>query len=158
VVAPSTAFSNFLPRAISLRMGGVITGLVGILMMPWKLVADPSGYIFTWLIGYSGLLGPIGGILVADYFLVRRTRLDLAGLYDVHGPYHYHRGYNPAAMIALVVAILPNVPGFLGQVKWLDVAPGWIAFYNYAWFSGFIIALTVYTLLMKKERNGTAGR
>jgi NCS1 family nucleobase:cation symporter-1 len=158
VVAPSTAFSNFLPRAISLRMGGVITGIVGILMMPWKLVADPSGYIFTWLIGYSGLLGPIGGILVADYFLVRRTRLDLAGLYDLRGPYHYHRGYNPAAMIALVVAILPNVPGFLGQVKWLEVAPGWIAFYNYAWFSGFIIALTVYTLLMKRERTGPAGR
>ena len=149
VVAPATAFSNFAPKRISMRAGGVITGLIGIVMMPWKLVADPSGYIFTWLIGYSGLLGPIGGILVCDYFLIRRTKLDLPALYDPRGAYQYTGGYNPAAVIALIVAILPNVPGFLGQVKWLDVAPGWIAFYNYAWFTGFIIALVAYYLLMK---------
>lgn len=151
VVAPSTAFSNFLPRKISMRVGGVMTGLIGILMQPWKLIADPNGYIFTWLIGYSGLLGPIGGILVCDYFLIRRTKLDLPALYDPNGRYRYTGGYNIAALIALVVAILPNVPGFLGQVKWAEVAPGWIALYNYAWFTGFFIALVVYYIVMRMK-------
>lgn len=91
-------------------------------MMPWKLVADPSGYIFTWLIGYSALLGPIGGILVADYFLVRKTKLELPALYDPKGSYSYKSGINPAAVIALVVAVLPNLPGFLGQVGLVDVS------------------------------------
>src|SRR3954469_11050332 len=75
VVSPANDFSHLAPRRISFRTGGLITGVVGILMMPWKLVADPSGYIFTWLIGYSALLGPIGGIMIADYFVVRRRRL-----------------------------------------------------------------------------------
>ncbi|MGA1192938.1 MAG: NCS1 family nucleobase:cation symporter-1 [Kiritimatiellia bacterium] len=152
VVAPSTAFSNFMPRKISLRVGGIITGIIGILMMPWKLVADPSGYIFTWLIGYSGLLGPIGGILVCDYFLIRRTKLDLPALYDPEGAYKYTAGYNPAAMIALVVAILPNVPGFLGQIGALQVSSFWSTFYSYAWFTGFLIALGVYFALMQLKR------
>ncbi len=147
VVAPSTAFSNFAPRRISMRMGAVITGLIGIAMMPWKLVADPTGYIFTWLIGYSGLLGPIGGILVCDYFLIRKTRLDLAGLYDAHGPYAYKKGYHPAAMIALVVAILPNVPGFLMQIEFIEATSFWPSLYNYAWFTGFLVAMAVYYLL-----------
>lgn len=152
VVAPSTAFSNFMPKKISLRVGGVITGLVGILMMPWKLVADPGGYIFTWLIGYSGLLGPIGGILVCDYFLIRKTKMNLPALYDPNGEYRYAGGYNPAAVIALVVAIIPNVPGFLGQIGAAQVAPVWSAIYNYAWFTGFFIAMGLYYLLMKGMR------
>ncbi|HMP90214.1 MAG TPA: NCS1 family nucleobase:cation symporter-1 [Kiritimatiellia bacterium] len=149
VVAPSTAFSNFLPRAISLRVGGVITGIIGILMQPWKLVADPEGYIFTWLIGYSGLLGPIGGILVCDYFLIRRTKLNLPALYDAKGVYKYTAGINPAAIIALVVAILPNIPGFLTQIDKAEAGPFWTGIYNYAWFNGFFIAMAVYFILMK---------
>jgi len=149
VVAPATSFSNFMPKAISMRMGGIITGIIGILMMPWKLVADPSGYIFTWLIGYSGLLGPIGGILVCDYFIIRRTKLDLPALYNPNGIYKYTGGYNIAAMLALVLAILPNVPGFLGQIKVLNVSAGWITFYNYAWFTGFFIALILYFIFMR---------
>jgi len=148
VVAPSTAFSNFMPKAISMRVGGVITGIIGIMMMPWKLVADPSGYIFTWLIGYSGLLGPIGGILVCDYFLIRRTKLNLPALYDPNGVYKYTAGYNPAAIIALVVAILPNVPGFLTRIGKFQAGSFWSEFYNYAWFTGFFIALVVYYVLM----------
>ena len=149
VVAPSTAFSNFLPKKISMRLGGVITGLIGIAMMPWKLVADPSGYIFTWLIGYSALLGPIGGILVCDYFLIRKTKLDLPALYDPNGVYKYAGGYNPAAIIALVVAILPNAPGFLAQIGKIEVASFWSTFYSYAWFTGFFIAMGLYYVLTK---------
>jgi NCS1 family nucleobase:cation symporter-1 len=153
VVAPATAFSNFLPRFISLRTGAWLTGIIGILMMPWKLLADPSGYIFTWLIGYSALLGPIGGILICDYFMLRRTRLDLMGLYDGQGPYRYSAGFNPRALVALVVAIAPNVPGFL---KTIDAAPGvgegWVTLYHYAWFIGFALAFVVYGLLERLTR------
>lgn len=152
VVAPSTAFSNFLPKKISLRTGGVITGLVGILMMPWKLTADPTGYIYKWLIGYSGLLGPIGGILVCDYFLIRKTKINLPALYDPNGEYKYTGGYNPAAIIALVLAILPNVPGFLAQIGMMQVPAFWTALYSYAWFTGFFIAMGLYYLLMRITR------
>lgn len=152
VVAPSTAFSNFLPKMISLRGGAIITGIIGILIMPWKLLADPGGYIFTWLIGYSGLLGPIGGILICDYFYIRRTRMQLADLYERHGAYGYTKGFNIKAMIALVVAIAPNVPGFLTQIKVVQAPAIWSEMYNYAWFIGFIVAFVVYAALMANSR------
>ena len=91
-------------------MGGMITAGIGVAIMPWKLIASTGGYIFTWLIGYSALLGPIGGILIADYFLLRKTEYDLNGLFRKDGPYWYSGGFNPAAIIALVVAVIPNVP------------------------------------------------
>ena len=148
VVAPATSFSNFLPRLISLRAGGVLTGLIGIAMMPWKLVADPSGYIFTWLIGYSGLLGPIGGILVCDYFVIRDRKLDLAALYDARGPYRYQGGVNLRALIALALAVAPNVPGFLINIGALPASDFWTGVYHYAWFIGFLIAFVFYYALM----------
>jgi NCS1 family nucleobase:cation symporter-1 len=119
-------------------------------MMPWKLVADPSGYIFTWLIGYSALLGPIGGIMIADYFVVRRRQLNVAALYDANGEYRYTNGFSVVALIALSVAVLPNLPGFLVNVKLLDttaVPPFLVALYSYAWFVGFGIAFVVYMTL-----------
>ena len=86
-------------------------------MQPWKLVADPTGYIFRWLVAYSALLGAVGGMLIADYFVIRRTRLDLAGLYKKDGPYWYAGGFNLLALIALVLGIAPCVPGFLAAVS-----------------------------------------
>ena len=151
-VAPATAFSNFLPRAISLRIGGLITGIIGIVMMPWKLVADPSGYIFTWLIGYSALLGPIGGILVCDYFVIRRRVLNLPALYDPHGEYRYQGGYNLRALIALVLAVAPNAPGFLINIGKMEPDPFWTGVYHYAWFIGFLIAFLLYFMLMAAYR------
>src|SRR5881227_1970143 len=94
VVSPANDFSHLSPRKISFRLGGLITGIIGVLMMPWKLVADPSGYIFTWLVGYSALLGPIGGIMIADYYVLRRRRLHLAALYRVDGEYRYTNGFS----------------------------------------------------------------
>lgn len=152
VVAPSTAFSNLMPRRITLQMGGLITGIIGILMMPWKLVADPTGYIFTWLIGYSALLGPIGGILVCDYFAIRRTRYSLVDLYRKAGRYRYVFGWNPAAMVAMVAAIAPNLPGFLAHVSKIEVHPFFSTYYNYAWFTGFILAFAVYFVIMKFQK------
>ena len=81
VVSPSNDFSNLNPRRISFRTGGMITGVIGVLMMPWKLMGDFSDYIFGWLVGYSGLLGPIAGIMIADYFVLRKCELDVDALY-----------------------------------------------------------------------------
>lgn len=144
VVGPANDFANLMPKYISFKMGGLITGVIGILMMPWKLVADPSGYIFTWLIGYSSLLGAIGGILIADYFLLRRTRLELTELYRPGGAYWYSGGFNPAAVAALFLGVAPCVPGFLANVKLVTVAPFWANIYNYAWFVSFALAGGIY--------------
>ncbi len=155
VVSPANDFANLWPSRISFRTGGLLTGIVGILIQPWKLVADPTGYIFTWLVGYSALLGPIGGILICDYYLVRRTKIQPAELYRPVGHYTYWRGFNPAAVVALVVGVAPNVPGFLGTVKLIDpatIGPFLMTVYNYAWFVGFTLAFAVYAVMMRRVR------
>jgi NCS1 family nucleobase:cation symporter-1 len=152
VVGPANDFAHLWPRRISFRMGGLITGVIGILIQPWKLIADPSGYIFKWLIAYSALLGAIGGILIVDYFVIRRTKLDLAGLYRKDGPYWYASGFNPAALIALVAGIAPCVPGFVGTVTSIQVPSTWMDLYNYAWFLSFGISSVVYVALMAWPR------
>jgi NCS1 nucleoside transporter family len=152
IVSPANDFSNLAPSRISFRTGGYITGIVGIFMLPWKLLEDPTGYIFTWLIGYSALLGPIGGILIADYFVIRRKALDVDDLYSPVGRYRYNGGWNPAALIALVVGILPNVPGFLMQVapSLAKSIPDFFGkVYGFAWFVGFGLSAVVYIALMK---------
>ena len=120
-------------------------------MQPWKLLADPTGYIFKWLVAYSALLGAVGGVLIADYFVIRRTRLDLPGLYKKDGPYWYTGGFNLAALIALVLGIAPCVPGFLAAVSesWKASLPQfWSDLYHYAWFISFGISFVVYIVLM----------
>jgi NCS1 family nucleobase:cation symporter-1 len=152
VVSPANDFAQLAPRKITFRIGGLITGIVGILMMPWKLVADPNGYIFTWLIAYSALLGPIGGILIADYFVCRRCRLNVTALYKSDGEYRFTNGFSIVALIALVVGALPSLPGFLVNIKVLSAEsiPASLAhLYNYAWFIGFAVAFTVYLVLRR---------
>ncbi len=150
VVSPANDFANLWPRRISFRTGGLITGVVGILMQPWRLLADPEGYIFKWLVAYSGLLGAVGGILIADYFVLRRTRLDLAGLYRRNGPYWYTGGFNAPALVALAAGIGPCVPGFLTQVGLAQVDELWTQMYHYAWFISFGVAFALYFLLSGK--------
>ncbi len=152
IVSPANDFANLSPSKINFRTGGYITGVIGILIFPWKLIADPNGYIFTWLIGYSSLLGPIGGIMIVDYYFIRKQQLQVNLLYQQTGEYFYRNGINPKAIIALIVAILPNIPGFLVTIKAIDVSVfgEWVShLYNYAWFVGFIVAGSVYGLLMK---------
>ena len=132
VVSPSNDFSNLYPRLISFRTGGLITGFLGLAMCPWKLLATPDAYIFGWLVGYSGLLGPVAGIMVADYFLIRKTELDVNSLYHREGVYHYTKGVNPRAMVALVLGVAIALVGLV--VKPLHFL------YDYAWFVGFFTA------------------
>src|SRR5205807_116901 len=103
VVSPANDFANAFPKLISFRTGGLITGIVGILMRPWRLLADPNGYIFAWLLGYSGGLGSIAGVLIADYWIVRRKQLALGDLYRVQGAYTYNGGWNWRAIIATLL-------------------------------------------------------
>ena len=156
VVSPANDFANLAPRMISFRTGGVITGILGIVIMPWKLLASADTYIFEWLVGYSALLGPIAGIMIADYWIVRKRELDVPDLYRTTGRY---AGINWRAMTALVLGIAPNVPGFLGAVKVLKGDPTmWDAIYPYAWFTGFLLAGVVYlgmTAVLKSRRNST---
>ena len=142
VVSPSNDFSNLRPSLISFRTGGLITGVVGILMMPWKLISDFSAYIFGWLVGCSALLGPIAGIMICDYYVVRRRRLEVESLYQRGGPYEYSKGFNPKAVIALVAGVSVALIGLgVPAVRWL---------YDYAWFIGFVVSGGLYFLLMPK--------
>ncbi len=143
VVSPSNDFSNLNPRLISFRTGGLITGVVGLIMMPWKLLTDFNTYIFGWLVGYSGLLGPIAGIMIADYFLIRNTTLDIAGLYQRGGPYEYRKGVNPRAVASLAAGVIVALIGLI--VPWLRVL------YNYSWFVGLIVAGGAYYWSMRGQ-------
>ncbi len=156
VVSPSNDFSNLNPKRISYITGGLITAVIGIVMMPWQLMSSMGAYIFTWLIGYSGLMGAIGGILICDYWLIRKRRIDLAELYKTDGIYSYGSGFNWTAIVALGVSIAPVVPGFLraaatpgGQVA----DPGILdTLYIYAWFVTFGLAFLLYYVLVKFSR------
>jgi NCS1 family nucleobase:cation symporter-1 len=151
LVGPAYDFAALSPRHISYRRGALITAGLGVAIMPWKLIETSGGYIFTWLLGYSALLGPIAGILVADYWLLRRTRLDAAALYDPTGAYAYRSGWNPVALAALVAGMAPSVPGFLHAAipggAFTARAP-LLALYPYAWFVGAAVAASVYLGLM----------
>jgi NCS1 family nucleobase:cation symporter-1 len=144
VVSPSNDFSNLAPRLISFRTGGLITGFLGLAMMPWKLMSTFGSYIFGWLVGYSGLLGPVAGIMVTDYFLIRGTRLDIYSLYHRNGPYEYKRGINPRALVALAAGVIIALIGLvIPEIRFL---------YDYAWFAGFFLSAAVYYTLMRTTR------
>ena len=150
VVSPANDFANLAPRAISFKTGGLITGLLGVVMMPWKLLANPETYIFDWLVGYSALLGPIAGIMIVDYWILRRCELDVPDLYRVSGRY---AGVNRSSVIALVIGIAPNVPGFLQQTHIVEGgSPFFATLYKYAWFVGFAIATASYYALERPRR------
>jgi NCS1 family nucleobase:cation symporter-1 len=140
VVSPANDFANAFPKWISFRLGGLITGIVGILMQPWRLLADPSGYIFQWLVGYSGGLGSIAGVMIADYWLVRKQRLRLGDLYRTHGAYRYAAGWNWRAVVATLVGC---------GLAWIGlVVPALKPLYDYAWFVGFGSAAVLHAGLM----------
>jgi NCS1 family nucleobase:cation symporter-1 len=144
VVSPSNDFSNLNPRRISFRGGGVITGVIGLMMMPWKLLSDYRTYIFNWLVGYSALLGPVAGIMIVDYFVIRRRELRTGELYVRGGQYEYTHGVNWRAMAALIAGVTIALLGlFIGPLRFL---------YDYAWFAGLASAGCLYWVLMRRAR------
>ena len=166
IVAPANAFVNLAPSKLSFRAGGIATAVLGTAILPWRLMADASGYIFVWLIGYSALLGPIAGIMIADYFLVRRRVLDVDALYKSGEgtAYWYEGGFNTRAMWAFAAGVAPNVPGFALSAGIVPAAaaqslrasfPGALRtfelVYGYAWFVGFFVGAGLYLALMRGE-------
>ncbi len=153
VVAPAYGFSNLAPSKISFRMGGYVTAGIGIAIFPWRLVEDAGAYIFTWLVGYSALLGPIAGILIADYFLVRGRRLNVSEFYKLDGAYSARQGWNHAGLLAFVIGVAPNIPGFLHAAGALASVPAaFSGIYTYAWFVGFFVAGAAYSMLASRQR------
>jgi NCS1 family nucleobase:cation symporter-1 len=155
VVSPANDFSSLSPKRISYVTGGLITAAIGVVMMPWKLYADAAAYIFTWLIGYSSLMGAIGGILIADYWVVRRQQLALPDLFKIRGRYQYSDGVNRRAILVLVLAVLPVAPGFFraattpgGQVANPTLLD---SLYTYAWFVTFGLSFALYLLIGRSE-------
>jgi NCS1 family nucleobase:cation symporter-1 len=143
VVSPSNDFSNLRPSLISFRTGGLITGVLGILMMPWRLLRDFASYIFGWLVGCSALLGPIAGIMICDYYLIRHRQLVVEDLYRREGIYKYWRGFNLRAIVALFAGVAMALIGVaVPAMRWL---------YDYAWFAGFFISGGLYLLLMRRR-------
>jgi NCS1 family nucleobase:cation symporter-1 len=142
VVSPSNDFANLSPQRISFRTGGMITGVIGVLMMPWKLLSDLSAYVFGWLVGYSGFLGPIAGVMIADYFIVRHSQLNVEDLYRHNGIYGYRNGINRRAVAALGIGIGVALIGL--------IVPPLKFLYDYAWFVGFAVSAAIYVVLMKR--------
>jgi NCS1 family nucleobase:cation symporter-1 len=141
VVSPANDFANAFPKLISFRTGGLITGIIGILMQPWRLLADPSGYIFAWLVGYSGGLGSIAGVLIIDYWQVRKTRLKLGDLYRSRGFYTYNGGWNWRAVVATLIGC---------GLAWIGLVVRPLRpLYDYAWFVGFGVAGVTHLILTK---------
>ena len=139
VVSPANDFANAFPRAISFKTGGLITGLLGIAIQPWRLLADPSGYIFAWLLGYSGGLGSIAGVLIADYWVVRRKQLSLTDLYVTGGAYG---AWNGRAILATALGC---------ALAWIGlIVPALKPLYDYAWFVGFAVSFGVHVALARK--------
>ena len=155
VVSPANDFSNLAPRYIGFRLGGLITGIIGVAIMPWNLYKDPHGYIFTWLIGSSSLLGAVGGVMICDFWLLRGAKVSVKNLFDPNGRYRYDRGWNWCAVLAVVVAIMPVIPGFVdnvagGHLLQPDTMIATVVrnLYRYSWFVTFGISVVVYAVLM----------
>jgi NCS1 family nucleobase:cation symporter-1 len=147
VVSPSNDFSNLNPQRISFRTGGLITGVLGVLLMPWKLLGDYGSYITGWLVGYSGLLGPVAGIMIADYFLVRHRQLNVDDLYRRGGEYEYRNGINPRSLVSLAAGIVVALIGLaVPAVRWL---------YDYSWFVGFAVSALVYVSITPRLKGGS---
>jgi nucleobase:cation symporter-1, NCS1 family len=149
VVSPANDFSNLWPRRISFRTGGLITCIIGVAMQPWKLLASYGNYVSGWLVGYSGFLGPVAGILICDYFVRRKTILRTADLYRRGGAYEFSNGVNWRAIAALAIGC---AVAFVGLIY----APVRVL-YDYAWFVGFGVSFAVYWLLtLGNKRPGDA--
>ena len=154
LVSPSYDFSQVAPSKVSFRMGGLIAALIGLVFMPWKLLATSGGYLFTWLGGYGTLLGAIAGILLVDYYLVRRTELKVGDLYRRGGEYEYSNGWNMRAIFAFLLGVLPCLPGYLavsGIVEQAAVPALLLGLFDFGWFFSLTVAGTCYYLTAQKR-------
>jgi NCS1 family nucleobase:cation symporter-1 len=154
IVSPANDLSNLAPSKINFRRGGLIAATIGFVIMPWKLMATAK-YLFVWLLGYGAMLGAVGGVMIADYYILRKRVLLVDDLYRRGGAYEYRRGWNPVAVGALAIGIAPNVPGFLGALGAVEPPDLFARIYQWAWFVSFFLAGAVYLAGMKMSRGPT---
>lgn len=150
VVASANDISNVNPKKLSFKKGGYITGIIGVVILPWKLIADPHGFIFLWLIAYSALLGAVAGVMLCDYFVIRKTSLNLTALFDPEGEYSK---WNKSAWLAFGISLIPVFPGFFVQVGIIpaNVIGGFLnELYSYAWFVTLTLSFGIYYLTQRK--------
>jgi NCS1 family nucleobase:cation symporter-1 len=151
IVSPANDISNLSPRRINFRRGALIASGVGFVIMPWKLMSAVT-YLFVWLLGYGAMLGAVGGIMIADYYIIRRRVLNVDDLYRRGGEYEYSGGWNPVALVALVLGIAPNIPGFLAALGVMQTGTVFVRIYEWAWFVSFFLAGAIYLAGMKMLR------
>ncbi|HEU5059878.1 MAG TPA: NCS1 family nucleobase:cation symporter-1 [Kofleriaceae bacterium] len=151
IVSPANDLSNLAPGKINFRRGGLIAATIGAVILPWKLMASAK-YLFVWLLGYGAMLGAVGGIMIADYYLLRRRVLNVDDLYRRGGEYEYRGGFNPVALLALAIGIAPNVPGFLAAAGGPSTSPFFARVYEWAWFVSFFLAGAIYLAGMKLQK------
>lgn len=149
VVSPANDFSNLAPRKINFRRGALIAASLGFVIMPWKLISDLGAYLFTWLLGYGAMLGAVGGIMICDYFLIRKCELQVDELYKRHGAYSYRGGFNLVALLALAIGIGPLVPGFLNALGVIQAPAVFNKLYEWSWFVAFALAATTHYIGMQ---------
>jgi NCS1 family nucleobase:cation symporter-1 len=155
VVAPANALVNLNPSWFTFRRGAFLTAILGIAFQPWRLLKSSESFVYTWLVGYSALMGPIGGIVLVDYYVIKKMELRVSDLYtrSPFGAYYYSKGFNVAAIVALVVGILPVVPGFLHKVGIVSsISNAFVVIYNNAWFISFFSAGFLYWILLRLSR------
>ncbi len=154
LVSPSYDFSQVAPQKISFRTGGLIAAVIGLLFQPWALLSTSGGYLFTWLGGYGTLLGAIAGILLVDYYLIRKTELNVNDLYQRNGEYEYTGGWNMHALIAFALGVLPCLPGYLvvsGVLAKGSVSPFLVDLFSFGWFFSLLVSGVYYYLTAKKK-------
>ena len=170
MLSPAHDFSNLLPRFIGLKLGILITAICGMLFMPWKLISNPNNFVFRWLIGSSSFMGALTGVMLSDFFLVKRMHLQIDALYSgslssgsvpaIENPYRYYFGFNLLAFVALLLGSLPILPGFFSALGLYsqDVLPsfmGWI--YDASWFVtfglSFVSHFLIQTIVKKIKKN-----
>lgn len=145
ILPPVNGLCNLWPKGITYKRSVVIVGILTIIMQPWKLVSDPSGYIYNWLGTYGALTGPIASILIYDYYFVKKKRLALDELYLGQGSrYWYKNGFNIRAIAAWGLAILLPVLG--------KFIPLFSVFSLYGWIVSFALGFVFYPLLMRGEK------
>lgn len=160
-VAPANTFVSLSPSKFDFARGALATAIISIFFQPWRILSSSQSFLYTWLVGYSTVVAPIASILLADYYILRRTILDVNGLYSTSpsGPYYYLRGFNVPAFVALGLSIVPLVPGFLRELGMVqeEVGEVFVVIYDNAWFFGFFLAGVLYLALSHGKRTGGTG-
>jgi NCS1 family nucleobase:cation symporter-1 len=154
IVSPANAIANIYPKKISFRKAGFAAAVLGIVILPWNFVNSPGNFLEKWLIGSSCALGSLGAIMISDYYLHKKTVLDISQLYDTKGQlYRYYKGWNLAAFICVFLGIVPVIPGMFSTFGWIQTKGGFYDLFSYSWFVTFSLSGGLYSAWILMQKN-----